>query len=316
MMIQQGRKEREEKEEGEREEQTGPTTPQPGCFFRLLGFLQQPSHSQLASQPVHSSSHHPPSWCSSRSSISIFSTFSNLLQWNPQHPQYQIYQAQDIYTKHKGQIHKHKTLSSSAPPSLDFFFPSSPHPFCVLQQRVISINFSSSKDRISSTICNCFSSKRCKSQLLVAFSFLQKDASLSYQLHFAFLQKDANFIYYLQLLLCLFTHLCASSHIYQLLFSKRCKPSLLFAILFFFFFTHLCASSNIHQLLFFKMCKPHLIFLQFSSSSSSSFSSPICLYQLIFINCSSSKDANCIYYSKFSSPPNLVEKTSSICLHL
>jgi hypothetical protein len=48
MMIQQGRKEREEKQE-EGEEQTGPTTQQPGCFFCLLGFLQQPSHSQPAS---------------------------------------------------------------------------------------------------------------------------------------------------------------------------------------------------------------------------------------------------------------------------
>jgi len=57
MMIQQARKEREE-EEGEK--QTGPTTPQPGCFFCLLGFLQQPSHSQPASQPAHSSS--PPSF--------------------------------------------------------------------------------------------------------------------------------------------------------------------------------------------------------------------------------------------------------------
>jgi hypothetical protein len=115
-----------------------------------------------------------------------------------------------------------------------FSFLSSPHPFGVLQQRVISINFSSSKDTIS--------------HQLFAIAFLQKDASLSYYLHFAFLQKDANFIYYLQLLLFLFTHLCASSNIHQLLFFKRCKPSLLFAILFFFFFflTQLFVSSNIY----------------------------------------------------------------------
>ncbi len=49
MMIQQGGNEREEEGGGGGGEQTGPTTPQPGCFFCLLGFLQQPSHSQPAS---------------------------------------------------------------------------------------------------------------------------------------------------------------------------------------------------------------------------------------------------------------------------
>jgi hypothetical protein len=53
MMIQQGRKEREQQQQQQQgEEQMGPTTPQPGCFFCLLGFLQQPSHSQPASQPA------------------------------------------------------------------------------------------------------------------------------------------------------------------------------------------------------------------------------------------------------------------------
>jgi len=209
MMIQQARKEREE-EEGEK--QTGPTTPQPGCFFCLLGFLQQPSHSQPASQPASPFFLPPLLPGAVAEAASAYSPRSQTCY-------------SGIHKTHNTKSTKHKTYTQNTKgrfintkhfllllhQAWTFSFLSSPHPFGVLQQRVISINFSSSKDyNLSSTICNCFSSKRCKSQLLFAF----------------------------------------------LLFFKKMQTSSTICNCFCFLFTHLCASSNIHQLLFFfKMCK-------------------------------------------------------------
>ncbi len=221
MMIQQGGNEREE-EGGGGEEQTGPTTPQPGCFFCLLGFLQQPSHSQPASQPVHSSSLPHLLAGAVAEAASAYSPRSQTCY-------------SGIHKTHNTKSTKHKTYTQNTKGRFIIntkhfllllhqactfcFLLHLTHFVCCNKESYLSISHLQ-KDTISSTICNCFSSERCKSQLLFAF---------------AFLQKYANFIYYLQLLLFLFTHLCASSDIHQLFFSKRCKPSILFAILFFFF---------------------------------------------------------------------------------
>lgn len=206
MMIQQGGNEREK--EGGREEQTGPTTPQPGCFFCLLGFLQQPSHSQPASQPVHSSSLPHLLAGAVAEAASAYSPRSQTCY-------------SGIHKTHNTKSTKHKTYTQNTKGRFIIntkhflfllhqawtfsFLLHLTHFVCCNKESYLSISHLQ-KDTISSTICNllffkkmqvsaticiCFSSKRCKLHLLFAIAsfFIHPFVCIKSYLSIAFLQK-------------------------------------------------------------------------------------------------------------------------------